>query len=162
MSHCSDKMSHSKVTSLVICSKIKGQCHLLSCPQTLSGQLKTSQENFCFQFFLTDHSYYCHKTYQKKNGYQILARGSNKHWNCPISFRLAVHFKDSNLTLVWVQGQMEWKCPCTKGCHPRPNLQFFFNMVQKAFDPPPFALNIMLQKNLTAFLKSDKFQQNKA
>ena len=30
----------------------------------------------------------------------------------------------------------------SKGSHPARKVQFFFNIVQKAFDPPPFYLNI--------------------
>ena len=30
-----------------------------------------------------------------------------------------------------------------KGSRPVRKVQFFFNIVQKAFDPPPFRLNIM-------------------
>ena len=56
----------------------------------------------------------------------------------------------------------------SKGSHPPPDPQFFLNIVQKAFDPPPFVLNITLQIFFDGFLKKrvnvcrDKIRQNNA
>ena len=45
-------------------------------------------------------------------------------------------------------GLVEYRAPygANKGSRPVRKVQFFFNIVQKAFDPmPPFVLNMMLQ-----------------
>ena len=64
---------------------------------------------------------------------------------------------------VWFSSQpvvclQRWNV-CTIGyikvrCASHYQIRSFFNIVQKAFDPPPFVLNIMLQIFLKDFLKS--------
>ena len=89
-------------------------------------------------------------------------------WNCEPAHIKQTQNHDVPKTYKFVFIFVVQAISPNKGCPPLQNLQVFYNIVQKAFDPPPFVLNIMLQIIFDRLIKKrvnicpDKIRQNKA